>query len=473
MGVGLWPALFWSLPLVSIPSSSGMGVGRQTFRVCPLDEMSQYLLHQVWVSDVASDSFPAINNSLNTFFIRYGCRTVCDGDLRKRLNVSIPSSSGMGVGRGGVAKHDGNNMSQYLLHQVWVSDKLHFTVQCKKSGLNTFFIRYGCRTAWCGWVRMSMPVSIPSSSGMGVGRFESFRERQFLRLNTFFIRYGCRTFNIRYRSDDWRLNTFFIRYGCRTVQTTQGEIMTRSQYLLHQVWVSDQSYGTNDPRSVSLNTFFIRYGCRTQGFLRTVHRVQVSIPSSSGMGVGRHGKNSFRQSRIVSIPSSSGMGVGPEHVERRREHQVSIPSSSGMGVGPTANGKPGKSHPSQYLLHQVWVSDDTLVFKDGRKGVSIPSSSGMGVGPKVSGIPTWVGCLNTFFIRYGCRTVEAFAQSPLGRLNTFFIRYGCRTLSDYRGISSCRSQYLLHQVWVSDAACRAVVLGYLSQYLLHQVWVSD
>ena len=60
----------------------------------------------------------------------------------------------------------------------------------------------------------------------------------------------------------------------------------------------------------------------------------VSIPSSSGMGVG-HGKRIVNDNyNAVSIPSSSGMGVGPTGCAKEETLKVSIPSSSGMGVGP-------------------------------------------------------------------------------------------------------------------------------------------
>ena len=35
------------------------------------------------------------------------------------------------------------------------------------------------------------------------------------------------------------LNTFFIRYGCRTAKIISLATVVASQYLLHQVWVSD------------------------------------------------------------------------------------------------------------------------------------------------------------------------------------------------------------------------------------------
>ena len=38
-------------------------------------------------------------------------------------------------------------------------------------------------------------------------------------------------------------------------------------------------------------------------------------------------------SSFVSIPSSSGMGVGPDEITHVHHREVSIPSSSGMGVG--------------------------------------------------------------------------------------------------------------------------------------------
>ena len=84
--------------------------------------MSQYLLHQVWVSD----------------------RNLSDSVLGGK--VSIPSSSGMGVGR------------------------MTFQDVSKSSCLNTFFIRYGCRTHLPERRISCIHVSIPSSSGMGVGR---------------------------------------------------------------------------------------------------------------------------------------------------------------------------------------------------------------------------------------------------------------------------------------------------------------
>jgi hypothetical protein len=106
---------------VSIPSSSGMGVGPS---IATVAEMA---------------------TGLNTFFIRYGCRTERVSNRRTSCR------------------------SQYLLHQVWVSDRPAQDMLITTRRLNTFFIRYGCRTLLSvAWVLSR-------------------------RLNTFFIRYGCRT----------------------------------------------------------------------------------------------------------------------------------------------------------------------------------------------------------------------------------------------------------------------------------------
>ena len=111
---------------VSIPSSSGMGVGQR----------------------IAVSS--ATPTCLNTFFIRYGCRTRLSGFIGNLKVVSIPSSSGMGVGRLYDGGHRKGLRSQYLLHQVWVSDSWEKTSPYYFRGLNTFFIRYGCRTVQSG-----------------------------------------------------------------------------------------------------------------------------------------------------------------------------------------------------------------------------------------------------------------------------------------------------------------------------------
>ncbi len=106
---------------------------------------------------------------LNTFFIRYGCRTA-------RLSVPVRKL-----------------LSQYLLHQVWVSDMMAMFAEMQAMSLNTFYIRYGCRT--------TKHLTVGKTGGS--------------------------------------LNTFFIRYGCRTNDEIVRTAQARSQYLLHQVWVSD------------------------------------------------------------------------------------------------------------------------------------------------------------------------------------------------------------------------------------------
>ena len=220
-----------------------------------------------------------------------------------------------------------------------------------------------------------------------------------------------------------------------------------------------------------LNTFFVRYGCR---------------PWWTDEG----------PEGAVSIPSSSGMGVGPTGSSGHVPVVVSIPSSSGMGVGLMTTRTTSLNHQSQYLLRQVWVSALLHHWRHQRRHVSIPSSSGMGVGrlrergrtlpcvsiPSSSGmgvgrlVPTFpelVMSLNTFFVRYGCRpsmtgafrsliAVSIPSSSGMGvgqigsagegsyeRLNTFFVRYGCRPTAGATSASSLESQYLLRQVWVS------------------------
>ncbi len=193
----------------------------------------------------------------------------------------------MGVGlvrRSRPCLHGG---SQYLLHQVWVSDG--------KSLSKRFWMplsQYLLHQVWVSDVgtgdRQSLAaVSIPSSSGMGVGPLRFQDEPEPDRLNTFFIRYGCRTLLYLFGSDivtsqyllhqvwvsdkegqagsaRWAgLNTFFIRYGCRTLCPGRPSPSDSSQYLLHQVWVSDPFTTRRRGWSRSLNTFFIRYGCRT------------------------------------------------------------------------------------------------------------------------------------------------------------------------------------------------------------------
>ena len=200
---------------------------------------------------------------LNTFFIRYGCRTTKVGVRHSAWGVSIPSSSGMGVGRriSGCSTpkmssqyllhqvwvsdvkvllfHKTHMVSQYLLHQVWVSDASH--IFSGRSHLSQYLLHQ----VWVSDAKLPVSVqfgrvSIPSSSGMGVGP-RSSAPRSL-----------------------WRgLNTFFIRYGCRTLAANPSAIDDLSQYLLHQVWVSDCGSAFLWRDIKGLNTFFIRYGCRT------------------------------------------------------------------------------------------------------------------------------------------------------------------------------------------------------------------
>ncbi len=316
---------------------------------------------------------------LNTFFIRYGCRTEQEVVRLPRGHVSIPSSSGMGVGPTPAIDFTGTDASQYLLHQVWVSDNTPTSLRPSTMSLNTFFIRYGCRTVLCFRRGTNVNVSIPSSSGMGVGPNLVWYAPAPFSLNTFFIRYGCRTNALDRSAGPPRLNTFFIRYGCRTVlgwgrlvgvrsqyllhqvwvsdyALIQWALLTASQYLLHQVWVSDGALSMGSGALKRLNTFFIRYGCRTlrirkpprlSGSQYLLHQVWVSD----------------WENYPLKCPST-----------------VSIPSSSGMGVGHSAKGNE-YVEASQYLLHRVWVSD----YRRSRHEAQFRG-------------------LNTFFIRYGCRT---------------------------------------------------------------------
>ena len=130
---------------------------------------------------------------------------------------------------------------------------------------------------------------------------------------------------------------------------------------------------------------------------------------------------------VVSIPSSSGMGVGRRHGLWGQVFDVSIPSSSGMGVGPGAT--PDALHQRCLNTFFIRYGCRTVVFaiQSSTSDVSIPSSSGMGVGHPYFTSPKLVKCLNTFFIRYGCRTIKKIEGHFFGE-----------------------SQYLLHQVWVSD-----------------------
>ena len=247
---------------------------------------------------------------------------------------------------------------------------------------------------------------------------------------------------------------------------------------------------------------------------------RVSIPSSSGMGVGRN-RRRCSPWVCVSIPSSSGMGVGlpkdwTKEVEQASQyllHQVwvsdsrvwvtgllgavSIPSSSGMGVGQlTFFHQPAKEE-SQYLLHQVWVSDSmtaqAIILEKSQYllhqvWVSDRTLLDMGGGTRSQYLlhQVWVSDDSLIPDRIG-----------MASLNTFFIRYGCRTLQYFAPLFWRKSQYLLHQVWVSDDgdqggrtevnvsipsssgmgvgrdAMHEPRYDERSQYLLHQVWVSD
>ena len=199
--------------------------------------------------------------------------------------------------------------------------------------LNTFFVRYGCRTLFFFSQSPFFYVSIPSSSGMGVGPKMA-----------------------RQGVEAYRLNTFFVRYGCRTPPERRIINLRRC-----------------------LNTFFVRYGCRTK-FLRLLRRRwRVSIPSSSGMGVGHR-------------PQADPSKITSQYLLRQ------------VWVSDEREWLPCKNSLSQYLLRQVWVSD-------------VASDT----------IGLTYDCLNTFFVRYGCRTTMAVAENSIRR-----------------------SQYLLRQVWVSD-----------------------
>jgi len=191
------------------------------------------------VSAAADDPRRSRRARLNTFFVRYGCRPAHKVRPQPDAKVSIPSSSGMGVG------------PPMSILVVSVSS-----------------------------------VSIPSSSGMGVGRSYIVQCSLLKSLNTFFVRYGCRPWAHITPAMERGLNTFFVRYGCRPVKA----------------WVKAGWHG--------LNTFFVRYGCRPMLDMHRRMLAGVSIPSSSGMGVGPSCRSRCRN-KDVSIPSSSGMGVGP------------------------------------------------------------------------------------------------------------------------------------------------------------------
>ncbi len=298
---------------------------------------------------------------------------------------------------------------------------------------------------------MTRYVSIPSSSGMGVGRKLVTGPEPKRGLNTFFIRYGCRTSVPVEQDERLCLNTFFIRYGCRTQLNLEGSVYALSQYLLHQVWVSDTGkssrfwiWEVSIPSSsgmgvgpaisvgsgcaVSLNTFFIRYGCRTKSEgIRSDQTVsqyllhQVWVSDIAGYDT--------IADKFVSIPSSSGMGVGRFVPAKTKSFLLGGLNTFFIRYG-CRTGQivvVREEGTSQYLLHQVWVSDKLLL-----RSCLLPRS------------------LNTFFIRYGCRTRPRFAYCEFEGLNTFFIRYGCRTSNDTNFGLVSLSQYLLHQVWVSD-----------------------
>ncbi len=154
---------------------------------------------------------------------------------------------------------------------------------------------------------------------------------------------------------------------------------------------------------LGLNTFFIRYGCRTEAYYL------VALTAKSQYLLHQVWVSDFWASQVLTWFALS-----------------------------------------QYLLHQVWVSDPLTPRFSRRLQVSIPSSSGMGVGPGRSPHCARGGCLNTFFIRYGCRTIREDEREENPCLNTFFIRYGCRTCLQVANERRWGSQYLLHQVWVSD-----------------------
>ena len=204
--------------------------------------------------------------------------------------------------------------SQYLLHQVWVSD----------------YSRSRSRQ----W----QSVSIPSSSGMGVGRLAPSKIAPI-----------------------WRLNTFFIRYGCRTDNFFASNSSRKSQYLLHQVWVSDNPLPTKAEPNPGLNTFFIRYGCRT---LRTLwaHRAVTSQYLLQQVWVTDIDTSNWSAEFMSQYLLHQVWVSDANRQGSRTTQRVSIPSSSGMGVGHWPKIGTKQPRASQYLLHQVWVSDLYMIL---------------------------------------------------------------------------------------------------------------
>ncbi len=252
--------------------------------------------------------------------------------------------------------------------------------------LNPFFVR-----AW-PWPRRSFGpfapplVSIPSSSGRGLGLGEG---RGLAPLNRVSIPSSSGRGLGPVPAGEWLaagLNPFFVRAWPWPALAFAG---------LETV-----------PAGECLNPFFVRaWPWPRSG--ATSPPTRVSIPSSSGRGLGPSRKRRSFGPLRVSIPSSSGRGLGrlprplepgppaglnpffvrawPWPARWGRRTPAFSPSQSLLrqGVALASRAKPQPpSQASQSLLRQgVALAPPRLGGTHHRLGVSIPSSSGRGLGP--------------------------------------------------------------------------------------------
>ncbi len=151
---------------------------------------------------------------------------------------------------------------------------------------------------------------------------------------------------------------------------------------------------------------------------------RVSIPSSSGRGLGRAAGGRGRDLRGVSIPSSSGRGLGPGGRVRDRPARVSqsllrqgvalaFHVTSGLPSGPSLNPffvRAWPWPPSRRCIPRRGESQSLL-----RQGVALA-----GHGYDLAELPT----LSQSLLRQGVALARSGAPSPPTRrgLNPFFVR---------------------------------------------------
>ena len=337
---------------------------------------------------------------LNPFFVRAWPWPGHEGGSGLRRRVSIPSSSGRGLGRGAcptTACRSSLNPffvrawpwpvtapvvvqtagSQSLLRQgVALAHRMGEEAHRLES---QSLLRQGVALAErdIGDMMAFFAVSIPSSSGRGLGPRRARRQATRVRSQSL-LRQGVALALTSWMPWPWLrgLNPFFVRAWPWPRAGRQWRLPTRClNPFFVRAWPWPVRFRLERPSVQCLNPFFVR--AWPWPFRWRCYRL------------GQWSQSLLRQGVALAsmCPSDEAYSY------------VSIPSSSGRGLGPTTEG------------------NETWPF------VSIPSSSGRGLGPvAVCGNPRVRQGLNPFFVRAWPWPGYARHSRRVGRLNPFFVR---------------------------------------------------